>query len=408
PLAAPTSVMATPGDNQIDLSWNAVAGATSYRIYRSTTPGGPYSLLGISATTSFSHIGLVCGVTNYYVVRAATSATCESPNSAEVTGSTTVLGVPMNVVATGGTGQVSLTWDAAAGATSYNIYRSTTPGGPYALIGNSATTSFLNTPLLCGTTYYYVIRGTKSATCESASSAEANAGTTTCPPCTTQTLYSNNFESGSGLADWTTGTFGGSAANWRGIQTCTAQSGSKIFRYGATSCTGDYGNNEFPYAQPNGAGGITIPAGARTSRLSFWHRRDFEAGFDGGLVTVSLNGTDYSVVPASAIVSGTTYNGVVAPDCAPAGSAGDPIFTGTATSFTQTVIDLDAACNVVTGGAAGCGGQAVRIGFATVTDCGSTGDGWFLDDVAVTTCVQSIPSDYYALPPCRLIDTRLP
>jgi hypothetical protein len=29
----------------------------------------------------------------------------------------------------------------------------------------------------------------------------------------------------------------------------------------------------------------------------------------------------------------------------------------------------------------------VRIGFTSITDCSVTGDGWFLDDVAVTACV---------------------
>jgi hypothetical protein len=92
-------------------------------------------------------------------------------------------------------------------------------------------------------------------------------------------------------------------------------------------------------------------------------------------------------VPASAILAGTTsYNGTVAPDCAPAGAAGSPIFTGTQASFVTTTVDLDAACNVASGTTTGCAGRAVRIGFAAITDCSVTGDGWFLDDVVVTAC----------------------
>ena len=37
--SAPTGVSATPGDDQVTLTWNAVPGATSYNIYWSTAPG---------------------------------------------------------------------------------------------------------------------------------------------------------------------------------------------------------------------------------------------------------------------------------------------------------------------------------------------------------------------------------
>jgi hypothetical protein len=118
------------------------------------------------------------------------------------------------------------------------------------------------------------------------------------PPCAPQTLYSDGFESGTGLAGWSTGTFvaGGSAASWRGIQTCTAHGGSKIFRHGGTTCTGNYTNDEFAFAQPNGAAGISVPAGSTATRLSFWHRREFENGFDGGTLAVSLDGADHTLV----------------------------------------------------------------------------------------------------------------
>jgi hypothetical protein len=97
-------------------------------------------------------------------------------------------------------------------------------------------------------------------------------------------------------------------------------------------------------------------------------------------------GTNYTFVPATAILSGATYNGTVSNSCPPTGSAGVPIFTGSQTTFVNTVVDLDAACNAATGGTGGCAGQSVRIGFTSITDCSVTGDGWFLDDVTVTAC----------------------
>jgi beta-glucanase (GH16 family) len=71
PPAAPTGVAASaPNSGQINLSWNAVAGATSYNIYRSTTPGGegatPYRT-GITSN-SFADTGLLGNSTYYYKV----------------------------------------------------------------------------------------------------------------------------------------------------------------------------------------------------------------------------------------------------------------------------------------------------------------------------------------------------
>src|SRR5438874_96254 len=42
---------------------------------------------------------------------------------------TTPPAIPTNLAASGGNSQVSLSWSAASGASTYNIYRSTTSGG---------------------------------------------------------------------------------------------------------------------------------------------------------------------------------------------------------------------------------------------------------------------------------------
>jgi hypothetical protein len=288
-------------------------------------------------------------------------------------------------VTTSGTTQTGTTvsWTASSGATSYKIFRSTTSGGPYTQVGTSATTSFADSGLTCNTTYFYVVTASNGS-CDSGNSAQGSATTSVCTGCTTRTLYTNAFETGTGLSDWTLGTFvsGGSTADWRGIQTCTAHAGTKIFRFGGAA----YGNSRFAFAQPAGATGIAVPAGSNTARLSFWHSRNFESGFDGGTVAVSVNGTNYVFVPATAILSGTSYNGTTSTSCPPTGAGGIPVFTGSATSFANTTIDLDAACNAATGLTTGCAGQSVRIGFTAITDCSVTSTGWFLDDVTVTAC----------------------
>lgn len=88
PPAAPTGLSATASSQtQVNLSWSAVSGATSYTILRSTTSGGPYSSVGTSATTSFSNTGLACNTTYYYVVTAS-NGSCSSGNSAQAQATT--------------------------------------------------------------------------------------------------------------------------------------------------------------------------------------------------------------------------------------------------------------------------------------------------------------------------------
>lgn len=56
-------------------------------------------------------------------------------------------------------GKIQLVWS-DSGASSYNVYRSTTSGGPYSLVANTTSTysTYLDTGLSNGTTYYYVVR----------------------------------------------------------------------------------------------------------------------------------------------------------------------------------------------------------------------------------------------------------
>ena len=56
-------------------------------------------------------------------------------------------------------GKVQLTW-ADTGADHYNVYRSTTSGGPYVFVASTTSTysTYLDTGLTNGTTYYYVVR----------------------------------------------------------------------------------------------------------------------------------------------------------------------------------------------------------------------------------------------------------
>jgi hypothetical protein len=163
PPAAPTGLVATAGNQQVGLTWTASSGATSYNVQRSTTTGGPYTTLSSPATTSYTDSAVTNGTTYYYVVEAVNSAGT-SANSSQV--SATPLAsppTPTGLAATAGNQQVNLTWNASTGATSYNVGRSTTSGGPYTTVSSPTMTSYADSSVTNGTTYYYVVAAVNSA-----------------------------------------------------------------------------------------------------------------------------------------------------------------------------------------------------------------------------------------------------
>ena len=71
--------------------------------------------------------------------------------------STTVPTAPTNLSAVPGSGQISLSWTASSGASSYNLYRGTASGaeGSTPIATGITATSYTDTGLTNGTTYYY-------------------------------------------------------------------------------------------------------------------------------------------------------------------------------------------------------------------------------------------------------------
>jgi len=72
---------------------------------------------------------------------------------------------------------VDLSWNASASAVGYNIYRGTVSGGPYAIINSSldATTTYTDSTVVSGQTYYYVTTAVNSDSQESGYSNQAQA-----------------------------------------------------------------------------------------------------------------------------------------------------------------------------------------------------------------------------------------
>ncbi len=163
---APTGLNATPGANQVSLSWTAATGSpTGYNVKRSTVSGGSYTVIGTAAAPAVTYNDYILGGQTYYYVVSAINGTGESTNSLEVSAAPTLAApaAPSGLTGTAGNAQVALSWTGSTFATGYNVKRSTASGGPYNPIGTTTAPTVTLTDsngLNNGTTYYYVVSAT--------------------------------------------------------------------------------------------------------------------------------------------------------------------------------------------------------------------------------------------------------
>ena len=158
--AAPTVTMTYSDSGKPKLTWSAVSGAASYRVYRSESRGTGYSLLGTTTSTSYVNTGAAVGKTYYYRVKAVNSAGTSAYSN--IVSGTARTPAPAAPVLKGGTssasGKPQLTWAAVNGAAKYDVYRSNSADGTFSKVGSTDKTTYVNTGAVKGVTYFYKIR----------------------------------------------------------------------------------------------------------------------------------------------------------------------------------------------------------------------------------------------------------
>ena len=198
--AAPTGVTASAiSSTANNVTWNAVSGAASYKIYLYNA--GTH--VGDSATPSFVHENLLSDATYCYKVKSVNSKgesdySGPTGNHCAKTLPEGISAAPTNVTATASTNMtvdgeivrtISISWSASSGATSYKIYKSTTgPTGTYSYFAtNTASPSYDSTypGLIPDTQYCYQVSAIGTLGSESAKSIAACATTSPTPPAPT-------------------------------------------------------------------------------------------------------------------------------------------------------------------------------------------------------------------------------
>ncbi len=160
--AVPGAVKAASASyNSVKISWNAVSGATKYVVYYCTSQSGTYKELARTTSTGYTHTKLTTGKTYYYKVRAY--RTVNKTNyygnySAAVKGRPVPSAPASFAAAKASSTSVKVSWKAVSGASAYQVYRATSASGTYTLVKTTTSTSFTNTGLAKGKTYYFKVR----------------------------------------------------------------------------------------------------------------------------------------------------------------------------------------------------------------------------------------------------------
>jgi len=137
---APANVVASQGDyaDEIKISWESVPTATTYHIYRRTSPTGSYEkILSTSTTEDFD--STITTFNNYYYSVSAENVVGEGEMSSPHAIGYAYLAPPTGLTATKGdfADRITLNWGLQPEATGFHIYRSTSQFGSYLEVNES-------------------------------------------------------------------------------------------------------------------------------------------------------------------------------------------------------------------------------------------------------------------------------
>jgi cellulose 1,4-beta-cellobiosidase len=252
------------------------------------------------------------------------------------TASTTLLvnlAAPANLSANADNASVALSWAASVGATSYQVQRATVSGGPYRTLSCPTTTSYTDSSVVNGNTYYYVVsgafNGNPNAGGASADSAEAAATPQAAVPGAPTGLTAQGGNGQVSLS-WTPvsgatsynvkrATVSGGpyiviASPTAAAYADTAVSNGTTYYYvvSAVNASGEGGNSAQVSATPTAATTTATPTNlvAKSNKpgtIDLQWVQSSTAGVTTNSIYRRLNTGTYGTAPITSIAAGTTY-----------------------------------------------------------------------------------------------------
>ena len=164
PFGAPLVTGSKDSQGRPALKWDKVTDAAKYEVYRARSKDGTYSLMSTQSATGYTNTSyLANGTTYYYKVRALKANGTASAYSSVVTityGTVPTPAAPAMRSAKADSAGITVSWDTAANAVTYNVYRTADAGSSWTQVASSVKgSSYKDTTVKKGVKYGYKVRG---------------------------------------------------------------------------------------------------------------------------------------------------------------------------------------------------------------------------------------------------------
>ena len=148
-----------PSSGKIQISWNKVAGAKRYHVYRSFSEGGEYKFMGSTKKNYMVHKSAAAGKRYYYKVKAVPKDGMKRASAFSKWKSRVCdLGQPKISVDLNANGKPKLTWKQKKNAEAYVVFRALKENGNYRRIAKVKNLSFVDKNAAFGNIYYYKVK----------------------------------------------------------------------------------------------------------------------------------------------------------------------------------------------------------------------------------------------------------
>ncbi len=164
-VATPKLVSVTNASNGVQVKWNAVAGATTYRIYRRGAGSTYWYYLGETSGTVYTDTGIAKNSGKYY--RYTVRAVSAYYSGFDTNGLYLMrLSDPALSSAKSSTAGITVKWRAVAGAQGYQVYRKsgTSTWTLISTVKGATASQYVDKTAKKGTTYTYTVRAYYGAT----------------------------------------------------------------------------------------------------------------------------------------------------------------------------------------------------------------------------------------------------
>lgn len=161
-LTTPVLKEAKNGNGFVLVTWNKVAGATGYRVYRKANDASSWTYLGNVGSTSFKDKDVKNKINYTYTIRAYYGTSLSSFNSKGV--SVKYLLTPTVTSVANKNGYVEVQWGAVSGASSYYVYRKAGSATSWTRVATVSKTSYTDKNVKSGTNYRYTVKAYGSKT----------------------------------------------------------------------------------------------------------------------------------------------------------------------------------------------------------------------------------------------------